>query len=61
MCMQRPLSFSTLRKILSERFLNVPDHRDTEEINYPLHDVLTLLSWIKKKILIFSGLQPQAP
>ncbi len=40
MCMQKPLSFGSLRKILSERFFNLPDHRDTEEINYPLHDVL---------------------
>ena len=40
MCMQRPLSFGSLRKILSEHFLSLSDHRDTDAVNYSLHDVL---------------------
>ena len=40
MCMQRPLSFGSLRKIISEHFLNLPDYRDTDKVDYSLHDVL---------------------
>jgi hypothetical protein len=40
MCMQRHLSFGSLRKTISHHFLNMSDHRDTERVNYSLHDVL---------------------
>src|SRR3990172_3634418 len=40
MCMQSPLSFGSLRRIISEHFLNLTDYRDTDKVSYSLHDVL---------------------
>lgn len=40
MCMQKSLRFGSLRKIISNRFLDIIDWRDSDKVTYIMHDVL---------------------